>query len=156
HGPAAQVLGTRAGILTSVGDMYADPFSDSYPGFDPADIGYVFTLRLEPGQTVALVTFVVKGLSEVYDPRGGFPIAIKDGLLSTWSDAMYPGADARIRAAGSEIVRVTGAARALAKDPDLRGLTARQGAQIVNWTLPDQATPPPFTVFEKTVTDLQK
>ena len=69
---------------------------------------------------------------------------------------MYPGADVRIRAAGSEIVRVTGAARVLAKDPDLRGLTARQVAQIVNWTLPDQATPPPFTVFEKTVTDLQK
>ena len=81
HGPSAHVLGTRAGVLTSVGDMYADPFSDSYPGFDPAHIGYVFTLRLEPGQTVALVTFVVKGLSEVYDPRGGFPIAIKDGLL---------------------------------------------------------------------------
>jgi len=81
HGPSAHVLGTRAGVLTSVGDMYADPFSDSYPGFAPAHIGYVFTLRLEPGQTVALVTFVVKGLSEVYDPRGGFPIAIKDGLL---------------------------------------------------------------------------
>ncbi len=46
-------LGARAGdrhpeLLTSVGDMYADPFADRWPGFDPAHVGYVFTLRLAP------------------------------------------------------------------------------------------------------------
>src|SRR5262249_46081584 len=67
HGPSAHVLGTRAGVLTRAGDMYADPFSDPWPGFDPAHIGYVFSFRLRPGQTIALVTFVVKGLSESDD-----------------------------------------------------------------------------------------
>jgi hypothetical protein len=51
--------------------MYGDPFASAWPGFDPAHIGYVFTLRLRPNETRALMTFVVKGLSEVYDPRGG-------------------------------------------------------------------------------------
>ena len=63
----------QAGVFTAAGDMYADPFTDAYPGFDPAHMGYVFTLTLAPGETKALVTFVVKGLSEVYDPRGGYP-----------------------------------------------------------------------------------
>ena len=45
HGPSAHVLGSKtAGLLTGVGDMYADPFADRWPGFDPAHIGYVFTL----------------------------------------------------------------------------------------------------------------
>ena len=52
------------------------------------------------GPTVALVTFVVKGLSEVYDPRGGYPIARQDALLFTWSDPVYAGADKRVPAAG--------------------------------------------------------
>jgi len=74
HGPSAHVLGSHAaGLLTSVGDMYADPFTNRWPGYDPAHIGYVFTLTVKPGETVALMTFVVKGLSEAYDPRGGFP-----------------------------------------------------------------------------------
>jgi len=154
HGPSAHVLGSKtAGLLTSVGDMYADPFTDKYPGFDSAHIGYVFTLRLRPGQTAALVTFVVKGLSEVYDPRGGYPIPFKDALVT--GEAVYAGADAKIPAPGSEIARVTEMARQLVKTPDLRGLTARQRAQIVNWNLPAQPAPAPFTVFEKTVTQLQ-
>ena len=62
--------------------MYGDPFVDAWPGFDPAHIGYVFTLRLRPGETRALMTFVVKGLSEVYDPRGGYPIPFKDALVT--------------------------------------------------------------------------
>jgi amidase len=155
HGPSAHVLGNRGGVLTGAGDMYGDPFTDAYPGYDPAHIGYVFSLPLAPGQTAALVTFVVKGLSEVYDPRGGYPITTRDALLSTWSDPVYSGADRRVPAAGTEIARVTEVARRLVSEPDLRGLTARQRAQIVNWTLPAPATAPPFTVFEQTVTDLQ-
>ncbi len=111
HGPSAHVLGQgRAGVLTFVGDMYGDPFESTWPGFDPAHIGYVFTLRLRPGETRALMTFVVKGLSEVYDPRGGYPIPYKDGLLT--GEAVYSGADAKIPSAGSEIKRVTDIAAA--------------------------------------------
>src|SRR5262245_20229291 len=40
HGPSAHVLGTASGVFTGAGDMYADPFRNSYPGFDPAHIGY--------------------------------------------------------------------------------------------------------------------
>jgi len=155
HGPSAHVLGTARGVLTSTGDMYADPFTDAYPGYDPAHIGYVFTLRLEPGQTSALMTFAVKGLSEVYDPRGGYPIARRDALLSSWSEAPYSGADRKVPTAGSEIARVTAIAKRLVAEPDVRGLTPRQRAQLANWNLPAQAPPAPFTVFEKTVTDLQ-
>jgi len=155
HGPSAHVLGTKAGVLTGAGDMYADPFTDTYPGYDPAHIGYLFELQLAPGQTAAIVTFVVKGLSEVYDPRGGYPIARADALVANWSDPIYTAPDARVPAPGSEIARVTTVARQLVKDPDLRGLTPRQRAQIVNWTLPQMPAPTPFTVLEKSVSELQ-
>ena len=29
HGPSAHVLGTKAGVLTAIGDMYGDPFHDA-------------------------------------------------------------------------------------------------------------------------------
>jgi amidase len=152
HGPSAHVLGSKPGLLTGAGDMYADPFTDRYPGYDPAHIGYVYTLRLAPGATAALVTFVVKGLSEVYDPRGGYPISIKDGLVT--GEAVYSGPDARVPAAGSEIARVTEVARQLVARPDFSGLTPRQQAQIVNWTVPDLRPLPRFSVVEKSVTEL--
>jgi len=83
HGPSAHVLGTQTtGLLTRVGDMYADPFVDAWPGFDPSHIAYVFTFTLTPGQTASLMTFVAKGLSEIYDPRGGFPIPLRDALVT--------------------------------------------------------------------------
>jgi amidase len=162
HGPSAHVLGSKPGVLTSVGDMYGDPFTSTWPGFDPAHIGYVFTLRLRPGETRALMTFVVKGLSEVYDPRGGYPIPYKDGLLT--GQPVYAGADAKIPAPGSEIKRVTDIAAALAKSPDVAGLTPLQRSQIANWELAssngrstsvEQPSNRPFTVFEKTVSELQ-
>ena len=152
HGPSAHVLGTRRGTLTSVGDMYGDPFDAAWPGLDTAHIGYVFTLRLRPGETSALVTFVVKGLSEVYDPRGGYPIPFKDALVT--GEAVYSGADAKVPRAGTEIARVTAAAQQLAAAPDFRGLTAMQRSQVVNWPA-GPAAPASFTVFEKTVTELQ-
>ncbi|MEY4095458.1 MAG: Glutamyl-tRNA(Gln) amidotransferase subunit, partial [Acidobacteriota bacterium] len=134
HGPSAHVLGTRAGVLTSVGDMYGDPFTSAWPRFDPAHIGYVFTLRLKPRETRALLTFVVKGLSEIYDPRGGYPLPFKDALVT--GEAVYAGADARIPAPGAEIRRVTDGAAQLLRQPDLRGLTPLQISQIANWDLP--------------------
>lgn len=162
HGPSAHVLGQgRPGVLTSVGDMYGDPFADAWPGFDPAHIGYVFTLRLRPGETRALMTFVVKGLSEVYDPRGGYPVPFKDALVT--GEAVYSGADVRIPAAGSEITRVSEIARQLVKAPDLRGLSARQRSQIANWGLPsndrrtavERSQNDTFSVFEKSIAELQ-
>ena len=156
HGPSAHVLGTKtAGLLTSVGDMYGNPFEDKWPAYDPAHIGYVFTLQLKPGETAALMTFVVKGLSEVYDPRGGFPIKTRDGLVVPNFDEVYAGKEPKIPAAGSEIARVTETARQLSREPDLRGLTPQHGAQTVNWILPTPRSLPPFSVFEKTATQLQ-
>lgn len=153
HGPSAHVLGRVAAVRAGTSDMYANPFADRYPGFDPAYIGYVYRLTLAPGETRALVTFVVKGRSETYDPRGGPEPIRTGGLLSTWYDAPYTGTDRAVPAAGSEIARVTAIARQLATSPDLRGLTPRQQAAIANWPVPP-ATLAPFTVFEKTVADL--
>ena len=98
HGPSAHVLGQgRAGSARRrSATCTAIRSTSTWPGFDPAHIGYVFTLRLRPGETRALMTFVVKGLSEVYDPRGGYPIPFKDGLLT--GEAVYAGADAKIPA----------------------------------------------------------
>jgi amidase len=156
HGPSAHVLGSKtAGVFATVGDMYGDPFVDKWPGFDPAHIGYVFKLQLKPGQTAALTTFVVKGKSEVYDPRGGFPIKVRDGLVIPNFDEPYAGKNPQIPAAGSEIARVTEIARRLVHEPDLRGLTPQQRSQIANWDLSGQSKVSQFTVFEKTVSQLQ-
>ena len=156
HGPSAHVLGARtAGLLSGIGDMYANPFTDRYPGYDPAHIAYVFTLRLAPGETRALMTFVVKGLSEVYDPRGGFPIPIRDGIVAPKSDDPYTGADARVPGAGTEIAKVTEVARRLVSAPDLRGLTSRQRAQIVNWRVGPATPVPPFSIRERTSPEIQ-
>src|SRR5579872_4010798 len=55
HGPSAHVLGSHAApLFTRAGDMYANPFTDTWPGYDPAHIGYVFTLTIPPGRTLAL------------------------------------------------------------------------------------------------------
>ena len=157
HGPSAHVLGSHAaGLLTAVGDMYADPFTNRWPGYDPAHIGYVFTLTIEPGQTLALMTFVVKGLSEVYDPRGGFPVPIRDGIVAPKYAAPYAGADAKIPAAGSEIARVTETARRLVAAPDIRGLTPRQRAEIANWRVAASAPVTSFSVTEKTAPQIQE
>ena len=158
HGPSAHVLGSHAaGLLTAVGDMYADPFTDRWPGFDPAHIGYVFTLTLKPGQTVALMTFVVKGLSEVYDPRGGFPIPLRDALVTPKYPAPYAGEAPKIPEAGSEIARVTDVARRLVAAPDLRGLTPLERSQIVNWRVsaPASTAGTAFSVVEQTVPQIQ-
>ena len=157
HGPSAHVLGSHAaGLLTAVGDMYANPFTDRWPGYDPAHIGYVFTLTVKPGQTVALMTFVVKGLSEVYDPRGGFPVPLRDALVAPKYAAPYAGALPRIPGAGAEIARVTAGARQLVAAPDLRGLTPLQRSQIVNWRLTGGAAPAArFTVVEQTAPQIQ-
>lgn len=161
HGPSAHVLGEVGApvSLARAGDMFGNPFADAYPGFDPAQVGYVYRLALQPGQSAALVTFVVKGLSEVYDPRGGYPITTRDALLSTWSEPVYSGPDRRVPAPGSEIARVTEQARRLVAGPDLRGLTVRQRRDIVNWSQArafssEAPALPSFTVFEKTVHQL--
>src|SRR6185503_6297081 len=98
-------------------------------------------------------TFVVKGLSEIYDPRGGFPIAIKDALVAPKNTAPYAGAGAVIHEAGSQIAAVAATAKQLVADPDVRGLTARQRSAILNWRLTATAVPA-FTVVEKTATEL--
>jgi hypothetical protein len=157
HGPSAHVLGNSAAELFKfAGDMYGNPFADEWPGHDPAHLGYVFRLTLKPGETAALMTFVVKGLGEVYDPRGGFPTKIKGGLVAPNFEAMYTGVDAKVPSAGTEIARVTEAARKLAARPDLRGLTPVQLGQVANWRLKSTGQPPAFSVVEKSVSQLQK
>lgn len=156
HGPSAHVLGTRtASLAVRAGDMYGDPFVDPYPGYDPAQIGYVYTFTLAPGETAALMSFVVKGLSEVYDPRGGPPTNLKGAIVAPYFDPVYTGADAKIPAAGSEIARVTAIAKALVARPDLRGLTPRELASIVNWSVPSTAAAVPFSVVGRSVPELQ-
>jgi len=151
HGPSAHVLGSRGGLLVGAGDMYADPFIDKWPGFDPGHIAYIFRFSVKPGDTVALVTFVVKGLSELYDSHTDAAVRIRDGNVMSSS-----GGGQRIPAAGSEIARVTDIARRLAANPDLRGLTPRQRSQIANWpALSGVEGPAPFTVVEKSVEQLQ-
>ena len=163
HGPSAHVLGTMRGVLARGGDMYANPFEDQYPGFDPAHVAYVFTLTLRPRETKALVTFVVKGLSELYDARAQGAVRIRDGVVPDRPQGSTP---ANVPAPGSEIARVTDIARRLVASPDLRGLTALQRSQIANWDprnapgvskapFPDGTERSAFSVFEKTVEQIQ-
>ena len=81
----------------------------------------------------ALMTFVVKGLSEVYDPRGGVSGAVQ-GSPCRRRRGWLPAPTRRFPRAGSEIARVTDdRAPSWLTAPDLRGLTARQRSQIANW-----------------------
>ena len=139
RGPVgARTVGARArhreppALLTRVGDMYGDPFVDTMARLRSGPHRLRVHARLRPGQTTALVTFVVKGLSEVYDPRGGFPVARQGRPRRRRSDAVYAGADAED--SGGRIgdrARHRDGARSLSRSPDLRGLTPRQRAQIV-------------------------
>lgn len=152
HGPSAHVLGTASRV--TAGDMYGDPFTQAWPGFDPAHIGYVYTLQLAPHARTSLMTFVVKGRSEVYDPRGGYPVPFKDALVT--GQPPYAGADRNVPPSGSEIAAVTDTARQLSSSPDIRGLTTIEVASISNWRKADlragNATPP--VVFEKDIASL--
>ncbi len=157
HGPSAHLMGNRS-LMTAVGDMYGDPFQQRWPGFDPAHIGYVFTLRLPPSGKTSLMTFVVKGKSEAYDPRGGYPLPFKDALI--FGEPPYAAADASIAKAGSEIAAVTAIARQLLERPDTRGLTPLELSHISNWNkdslhLPLADSTSAADVFEKDVTYLQ-
>jgi Asp-tRNA(Asn)/Glu-tRNA(Gln) amidotransferase A subunit family amidase len=135
--------------------MYADPFASTWPGFDPSHLAYVFAFTLRPGESASLMTFVVKGLSEIYDPRGGFPIALKDALVAPKNPAPYSGPSPQIPAAGSQIAAVTDTARRLLAEPDVRGLTVRQRARLLNWPAAARV-PAAFTVAEKTAPQLQE
>ena len=149
YGPSAHVLG-KGSALSRFGDMYADPFTDSYPGFDPAHIGYVFRLRLPPGETRALLTFVAKGRAEGFDPSGGIPVPIKDALIARYFAPPAP--NPKLLTAGSQIAYVTDVAHRLVASPDLTGLTPRQRAQIVNWPASDAVAP--FSIVEQSVASL--
>ena len=134
--------------------------TDAWPGFDPAHIGYVFTLRLRPGETRALMTFVVKGLSEVYDPRGGYPIPYKDGLLT--GEAVYAGADAtgasgRFRDQARDRDRRRPREVARRSRPDAAAAVADRelGLPSSNDRRTDVERSAHFTVFEKSVSELQ-
>ena len=157
HGPSAHVLGTARGVFARAGDMYANPFEDRYPGFDPAHVAYIFTLTLRPRETRALVTFVVKGLSELYDPRAQGAVRIRDGVVP---EAPTRSGAVSVPAAGAEIARVTEDARRLVASPDLRGLTPLQRSQIANWGAPAArgeaaASSSGFSVVEKTAEQIQ-
>ena len=152
YGPSAHVLGT-APALSRFGDMYADPFTDSYPGYDPAHIAYVFRVRLSAGETRALLTFVVKGRAEGFDPSGGIPVPVKDTLVARYFSPPAP--HPTLLPAGSQIASVTEAARRLVAAPDLSGLTPLERAQIVNWPAPGTARAP-FSVLEASVASLRQ
>jgi len=156
HGPSAHVLGTHTmAVALRAGDMHGDPFAEAWPGYDPAHIGYVFTFTLRPGESASLLNFVVKGLSEVYDPRGGPPTTLRDAIVAPYFDPVYAAADARIPRAGSEIARVTKLAKALLERPDLRGLSPLELASVVNWQPLSPARPLPFRVVGRSVSELQ-
>ena len=140
--------------------MYGDPFADAWPGLRPrAHRLRLHARRSRPDETAALVTFVVKGLSEVYDPRGGYPIP-RPGRAARHVRAIRstPAPTRRIPAPGSEIARVTEQSRAgWPQTPDLRGLTPLPAVadRQLGRCAPRAAAGRSFTVFEKTVSQLQ-
>ena len=118
HGPSAHVLGSHAaGLLTRdrrhVRGSVRRPVARLRSG--------AHRLRLHvhgsrPARRCALMTFVVKGLSEVYDPRGGFPIPIRDGIVAPKNADAVPGGTPGSRPRDREIAKVTETARRLVAD----------------------------------------
>jgi amidase len=76
-------------------------------------------------------------------------------MIAPQYDAPYSGPSPKIPAAGSEIARVSEVARRLVAEPDFRGLTRRERAQVLNWPPPAPPLPSRFSVVEKTVDELQ-
>jgi Asp-tRNA(Asn)/Glu-tRNA(Gln) amidotransferase A subunit family amidase len=82
-------------------------------------------------------------------------VSIRDAIVAPKQEAVFSG-EPVIPAAGSEIAKVTATARRLVAEPDLRGLTPTQRAQILNWRIPGSSPPTPFTVVEQTAPQLQR
>jgi amidase len=80
---------------------------------------------------------------------------VQDGIVAPKYAAPYSGDGPVIPEAGSEIARVTDTARRLVASPDVRGLTARQRAEIVNWRVPADVPAAPFIVIERTAPQIQ-
>ena len=145
-------------MLTSVGDMYGDPFAEAWPGFDPAHIGYVFTLRLRPGETRALMTFVVKGLSEVYDPRGGYPTSLQ-GCVGDRRGGLFRRRRADTGSRIGDHARLRDCQAIGQGARSARPVSALQRSQIANWSIPvdvQRVSRNRFSVFEKSIAELQE
>ena len=100
-----------AGLLTRVGDMYARSVHRRVARLrSGAHRLRLHASRCGPGETGALMTFVVKGLSEIYDPRGGFPIPIRDGSSRRRRR--------RLRRRGRRVIPAAGIARSRAVTDD--------------------------------------
>ena len=137
------------GLLSDGGRHVRRSVYGSMARVRPGALGYVFTFTLRPGQTTALVTFVVKGLSELYDSRGdGPPVRIRDGVVTPPQAGADTATDSR--AGFGDRARDLDRPPSRVRAPDLRGLTPLQRSQIANWTLPATSAPPPFSVVEKT------
>ena len=126
---SATVNGTSAtvpGAFDRTGNFLRDPFT--YPLATSGDhanhIGYVNTLTLDPGETQALVRYVVTGLSETRTPPGG---------------GTPP-------AAGSQVAAVTAKAAALAAAPPISDLAPAEACALVNVDISavNCATAPPY------------
>ena len=87
-------------LFTGIGDMYGNPFTDRWPGYDPAYIAYVFTLTIPAGESRALMTFVVKGMSEASTIRAaGLALRSRTASSRRNTTAPYRGVDTKIPAA---------------------------------------------------------
>jgi amidase len=133
NGPSAHVFGSsELPVFMGLRDDRHNPFEESYPGSDASHIAYAYQLDLRAGQTLALLTFLVRGRNEL-DPSDG----------------------SRLRRPGSEQARVKTRARQLATVPELMGLSSRDLQLIVNWTpgLRKQTGLPPagYAVTEGTI-----
>jgi amidase len=121
NGPSAVVLGTPqgtganafSGAITGATDFLEGTFTKALPttGAEANEYGYVNHLTIAPGQTKALVHYVVIGLSETKKtPSGG-----------------------AIPATGSQTTAVENEASTLATTPDLSGLSTGDLCAITNW-----------------------
>jgi amidase len=125
YGPAAFIFGHGA---DGFGDSSLHPLKDKYPGSDPSAVAAQFTMILEPGQSRALVTFVVRGSAASVSTK---------------------------RPSKNQITPVIDHASALVRQPWLNDLAPRELDRILNWQKSPRTIPrggiEGFSVVEATI-----
>lgn len=99
----------------------ATHFTMPWPGNDEDDLGYVFKLTLQPGQTATLVYFLYRGLAEEVAGPGN----------TYWGEMCF--INCVVPPAGSQIALAQTVLGQLAAAPDFCGLPASILATVANW-----------------------
>ncbi|MBK8431419.1 MAG: proprotein convertase P-domain-containing protein [Chloroflexi bacterium] len=121
--------------------LYKDNvFDAAWPGNGEDDLGYLFQLTLQPGETATLVYFVYRGLAEEMAGPG----TTNWGYTCLFNCVVPP--------AGSEIALAQTVLGQLAAEPDFCGIPEDVLATVVNWPNAVSSCPSGYPIYLPLIT----